>query len=105
VWTSNPNGALRVIVREPSQVSKYEFETRTAQFHVCARCGVVPVVTSRIDDNVYAVVSVNAFVNVDPAILRHAPSNLEGEQKSARLARRKRHWIAKVELVETEAEK
>jgi hypothetical protein len=99
VWTSNPKGTLKVVVRDHSLISKYEFETRTAQFHVCTRCGVVPVVTSRIEDNVYAVVSVNAFVDVDPAILRRAPARLEGEEKSARLARRKRNWIANVEFV------
>jgi hypothetical protein len=100
VWTSYPKGGLKVVVREPLLVTKYEFETRTAQFHICARCGVVPVVTSRIDDNVYAVVSVNAFVNVDAAILRPAPAHLEDEDKSTRLARRKRNWIAEVEFVE-----
>ena len=31
---------------------------------MCTACGVVPVVTSRIDGRLYAVVSVNAFENV-----------------------------------------
>jgi hypothetical protein len=50
VWTSNPSGALQVVIKDVSLVSKYAFGTRTAEFHICARCGVVPVVTSRIDD-------------------------------------------------------
>ncbi len=45
VWASNPGGALEVVVKEPSLVSKYAFGTRTAEFHICARCGIVPVVT------------------------------------------------------------
>jgi hypothetical protein len=61
VWTSFPSGALEIVVANPALVSKYEFGTRTAQFHVCTRCGVVPVVTSRINDSNYAVVNVNAF--------------------------------------------
>jgi hypothetical protein len=56
----------------------------------------VPVVTSRIDGRLYAVVSVNAFENVEPALLRRAPATFEGENEQDRLSRRKRNWIADV---------
>jgi len=98
VWTSHPGGALQVVVADPRLVSRYSFGTRTADFHICTRCGIVPVVTSQIDGRLYAVVSVNAFEGVDPALLRRGPSNLEGEDTGARLARRQRGWIASVEL-------
>lgn len=97
VWTSNPAGALRVSVEEPSLVSKYSFGTRTAVFHICARCGIVPVVTSVIDDHLYAVVSVNAFNNVEQSLLRRAPASFEDESEESRLARRRRNWIANVQ--------
>jgi len=61
-------------------------------------CGIVPVVTSRIDGRLYAVVSVNAFQDVDPALLRRAAAKYDGESESARLARRKLNWIADVEV-------
>ena len=100
VWTSNPAGALRVHVQDPAIVSKYAFGTRTALFHICGRCGVVPVVTSEIDGGLYAVVSVNAFTNVDPSLLRRAPISFDEETEASRLARRKRGWIADVRFVE-----
>jgi hypothetical protein len=96
VWTSNPRGALEVQIGDPSLVSRYAFGTRTAEFHICARCGIVPMVTSRIDRHLYAVVSVNAFEGVDSSLLRRTPSSFEGETEEARLARRKRGWIADV---------
>ena len=99
LWTSNPRGALRVEIAEANGVSRYAFGTQTAQFHICARCGVVPVVTSRIDERVYAVVSVNAFENVDAALLRRAPISFDDEEKDSRLARRKRSWIGDVTFV------
>jgi hypothetical protein len=99
VWTSHPGGVLRIIVADSTCVSRYEFGTRTAQFHVCSRCGVVPVVTSLIDGHLYAVVSVNAFEGVDAAIIRHSPADFDGEAQSDRLARRRRNWIADVEYV------
>lgn len=100
VWTSSPDAALRVRVQAPSLLSRYSFGTGTAVFHVCARCGAVPVVTSSIDEHLYAVVSVNAFNDVDPSLLRHAPASFGGESLESRLARRKRNWIADVRFVE-----
>jgi hypothetical protein len=101
VWTSCPTGVLRVAVREPGQLTRYVFGTRTAEFHICTRCGVVPVVTSRIEGRDYAVVSVNAFENVDPAMLKRASASFDAEDESTRLARRQRHWIADVACVDT----
>jgi hypothetical protein len=96
VWTSNPGSSLEVVVEDAARVSRYAFGTRTAEFHVCARCGVVPVVTSRIDGRLYAVVNVNAFEGIDATLLRPAPADYEGEASDSRLARRKRNWIAEV---------
>jgi hypothetical protein len=96
VWTSNPRGSLNVVEHDPAAVSRYEFGTRTAQFHICTRCGVVPLVTSEIDGQLYAVVSVNAFENVDAALLDRAPADFASEATDSRLQRRKRSWIADV---------
>lgn len=96
LWTSSPNGALKVAVKDPTAVSRYAFGTGTAEFHICARCGVVPIVTSTLDGRLYAVVSVNAFEGIDPARIRRAAADYEGEATEARLARRKRNWIPEV---------
>jgi len=96
VWTSNPQGTLRVSVHDKHSLSRYNFGTKTADFHICTRCGVVPVVSSRIDGRLYAVVSVNAFENIDSSMLKRAPTDFEGEADDKRLARRKRNWIADV---------
>lgn len=100
VWTSCACGSLEVRVQEPSLVSRYSFGTRTAEFHICTRCGIVPVVTSRIAGRLYAVVSVNAFENVNPSLLRHAAASFDGENEEVRLARRARNWIPNVEFIE-----
>jgi hypothetical protein len=96
VWTSCPSGALQVTIQDGARVSRYAFGTKTAEFHICTGCGVVPVVTSRIDGRLYAVVSVNAFENVEPSLLRRAPVSFDAESEETRLARRKRGWIPEV---------
>jgi hypothetical protein len=98
VWTACPTGKLAVSVAEPSNVSRYVFGTKTAQFHICTKCGVVPVVTSEIDGKTYAVVSVNAFQQVDRSLLRPVPATFDAENEQSRLARRKRSWIPSVQF-------
>ena len=100
VWTSDPKSRLAVVIRDGSLVSKYTFGSRTAAFHVCSRCGAVPLVTSEIANHLYAVVNVNVLENVDQSRLRRATANFEGEDVESRLARRKRNWIAEVRMVE-----
>jgi hypothetical protein len=99
VWTSCPEGALQVSIADQALVGLYRFGTGSADFHVCGRCGVVPLVTSAIAGRLYAVVSVNAFEGIDPALLQHAPASFEGEDESTRLARRARNWIADVRFI------
>jgi hypothetical protein len=96
VWTANAASTLTMTIAQPELVSRYEQGTRTAQFHVCTKCGVVPVVTSKIDGHTYAVVNVNTFDDAARAKLVPAPVSFEGETESTRLARRKRGWIASV---------
>jgi hypothetical protein len=100
VWTSYPAGRLRVMLGDPARVSHYEFGTKTADFHVCAICGVAPVVTSRIAGRTHAVVSVNAFDDVAASRLKRMPASFDGESEGDRLARRQRNWIGDVEFVQ-----
>jgi hypothetical protein len=98
VWTSNPASRLSVTIRDAGLVSEYEFGTRTARFHVCATCGVVPLATSMIDNRIYAVVNVNVMDNIDPSFLHRAATNFDGEDIESRLARRTRNWIGDVHI-------
>jgi len=98
VWTSCPAGSLRVTIDDPARASTYAFGTMTAHFHVCAGCGVVPVVTSTIDGRLYAVVNVNAFEAIAPEFIRRTPVTFDGEHEATRLARRKNAWIADVQI-------
>jgi hypothetical protein len=98
VWTSHPAAKLVVAVADEERVSKYRFGSGTATFHVCSRCGAVPLVTSEIENCLYAVVNVNVLEGVDPTRFRRAVADFEGEDLATRLARRKRNWIADVRV-------
>lgn len=97
-WTASPDAELELRIAFPALVSEYAFGTGTAVFHICARCGCVPVVTSRIDQQLYAVVNVTCFTDFDPARLNRSVVSLAGEDEASRRARRRRNWIANVRL-------
>ena len=89
VWTSHPQGRFRLHIADATKTNRYRFGTKTADFHVCAACGVVPIVTCMIDGARYAVVNANAFDNVNRAQLAVSPANFDGETTGDRLARRR----------------
>jgi hypothetical protein len=103
VWTSDPSSRLTVRIGNVALVSKYTFGTRTATFHVCSRCGAVPLVTCEIARRVHAVVNVNALENIDPSWLRRSAASFEGEDLESRILRRQRNWMASVRIADASA--
>jgi len=103
-YTSHPHAKLEASIRDPSQVKAIRFGTETAEFHLCQACGVIPFITSRIDDQNYAVVNVNSFDGIDLATLNMDFFDLNNESLEARLERRKRVWIPEVLIPNTGAE-
>ncbi|MFO1419199.1 MAG: hypothetical protein U1E83_11090 [Methylotetracoccus sp.] len=99
-WTSCPSGELCVTVPKWSSISRYSFATKTAEFLVCVRCGVVPLVTSTIDEVVYAVVNVNTMDGIDKDLLRRDTCSFSGEGAAERLERRRHNWIGRVRFVD-----
>ena len=92
VWTSHPDGRFYFQVADASRVRRYQFGTRTADFHVCLTCGVMPIATCAIDGTLYAVFNVNTFDDVDRADLIETATDFEAETTEDRLARRRRNW-------------
>jgi hypothetical protein len=91
-WTSNPQGSVALEIADPQSRALYQFGTNTADFNVCQRCGVVPIVTCTIGDAQFAVVNVNAFVGIDRNRLVVQSISFEEETPASRLERRRRSW-------------
>lgn len=102
VWTACPAGKLSVTIKNPARVSCYNFETRTADFHVCTICGVVPLATSRIDGKLHAVINVNAFEGEARRLLKPSSVSFDDEDMQSRVARRTHNWIADVRFVDND---
>ncbi len=98
VWTSHRDSLLVVTIKDSALVRKYRFGTKTADFHICSACGVVPFVLSEIDGAIYAGVNVNTFEDIGPHSLSTSSTDFDGEDTGSRLERRKRNWIPDVRI-------
>jgi hypothetical protein len=90
--TSDPNGTIRITVRDESQLSRYRFGLKTADFLVCTACGVYIGALMEEDGRRWMTVNVNAFRPPPLPDFLIVPVNFDAEDVPARLARRKARW-------------
>ncbi|MEK7697542.1 MAG: hypothetical protein AAB346_05360, partial [Pseudomonadota bacterium] len=79
-------------------VSDYRFGTRTTEPQICRQCGVMPVILTHIDGNLYGVVNLATAEGMQAAPGRVQDVNFEDQSREERIARRRRTWIADVTL-------
>lgn len=90
--TSDPQGSLRFEVDEPRRVTRYRFGLKTADFLICATCGVYVGATLEDGGARWAIVNANtldAAASLRPAGMK---MDYDGEDATARALRRKSRW-------------
>ena len=86
--TVDPNGRVR-IVAERGALSRYRFALGTADFFVCARCGVY---VGCVIDNAFATLNVRALEEAARFTQAARPMDWTAENAEERIARRRRTW-------------
>lgn len=90
--TSDPNGSVRILIRNPDQLSRYQFGLRTADFLVCRQCGIYLAAVLTTGDCSYATVNINTFDSVKDFTQEPMVMTYDGETEAERMARRKANW-------------
>lgn len=93
-WISDPEGSVHIRYVDAKRVSPYRFGTKTADFIVCAYCGVLMVTTCEIEGRLRAVLNIRAMADV--AFAPPVTTDFDGEDVQSRLARRARNWTGSV---------
>jgi len=91
LYTSDPEGGVRITVREADLVMRYRFGTKTADFLLCKACGVF--VAAHMPESALAVINVNVL-EARAAFLANELHvvDLDAETLEQRLARRQARW-------------
>lgn len=90
--TSDPNGAMTISVRDAGALVRYRFGLRTADFLICAQCGVYIGALTEDGGKSWFTVNANAFRPPPREDFPVTPVDYDAEDVSARIARRKEKW-------------
>lgn len=96
--TSDPKGSVTFRVSDPSQLQRYRFGLRSADFFICNACGVYLASVLTSGRGQFATVNVNAIrgaIEVPEAL----PVSYEGESLEQRQSRREQRWTPVTEAV------
>ncbi|HEY4113499.1 MAG TPA: hypothetical protein VGM17_05500 [Rhizomicrobium sp.] len=90
--TSDPAGAMEIVVHNPAHLVRYRFGLRTADFLICANCGCY--IGAHLPDasGGWMTVNVNTFLEPPPFDAALVPHDFDAEDIAARIARRKARW-------------
>jgi hypothetical protein len=93
---SDPNGAFKIWAQDWSEVIRYRFGTRTADFLLCQRCGVYVGAVSETPAGLRGVANVNTLT--DHMLFPLLPTAMDygDELQEARVARRAANWMPAV---------
>ncbi len=89
---------MRILVREPSELSRYRLGLGITDFLICKRCGVFIGALMEEGDKAWFTVNANSFQPPPPDDFPLAPVDYDGEDVAARVARRKQKWTPVVEF-------
>jgi hypothetical protein len=91
IYTSDPQGELRIVVRDEARLERYRFGTKTADFLLCRACGVL--VAAHVPELAVAVVNVHALdLRAEFLAMEVRTSALDGETVGERALRRRAKW-------------
>ena len=95
-WTSDPGGLVIVAAASESSIIRYRFATGTADFMMCAVCGIHVVAAMELDGATYAVINVDALSIARDIGDRAVDVSFAEEATPDRLERRKGTWTPAV---------
>mgnify|MGYP003579295640 CR=1 FL=1 len=82
--TSDPAGRIRFEAKDPARLIRYRFGLRTADFLICARCGIYVGATLRDGDAQYAIINANTLDAAAQLTQAATPVDYEGEDDASR---------------------
>ncbi len=95
---SDPEGSVRISVRDPEDLVRYRFGLKTADFLVCRRCGVYIGALMAEDGSAWFTTNINALRDRDAFTQALSTVNFDRETEPERRARRRSKWTPVVEF-------
>ncbi|RUU10176.1 aldehyde-activating protein [Mesorhizobium sp. M7A.T.Ca.TU.009.01.3.2] len=88
---ADPNGRLVISVKDQTQLQRYQFGLRTADYLICRQCGVYVAAIAR--DDARAIVIINALDDRERFNREPVRVDFDAESRAQRQDRRRTHWM------------
>ena len=98
--TSDPNGAMRISIRDREQLQRYRFGLKTADFLICRVCGVFVGALMTTNGKNYFTVNANTFKPPPAYDIIAVAKDFGAEDTGGRTSRRAQMWTPVEEFVE-----
>jgi len=89
---ADPQGQLTVTSASNEAINRYRFGERTADFLICASCGVYLCAVVEADGLFYSTLNINVMDDRTAFSDRDEPVSYDGEAVASRIARRVKAW-------------
>jgi hypothetical protein len=96
--TSDPDGSIRIAVRDGAKLERYRFGLRTADFLICKTCGVYIGALLPDGEHGWFTVNVNTFRDKPPLAFPLTPNVFDAEDTQSRVSRREARWTPVTEF-------
>ncbi|MBV9420354.1 MAG: aldehyde-activating protein [Alphaproteobacteria bacterium] len=96
--TSDPDGAFRLKVADASQLQRYRFGLKTADFLICKTCGAFIGALMEEQGRRYITVNANTFQPPPAYTIAGSANDFSAEDTSGRIARRAAKWTPVTEF-------
>jgi hypothetical protein len=90
--TSDPQGSLTYVIRDAGRLVRYHFGLRTAEFLICARCGVYLGAVIATPRGRFGIININALQPQPAGLPQPKAVSYEAEDALGRTARRETRW-------------
>jgi hypothetical protein len=90
--TTAPEGLLEITIAEVEEAVRYRFETRSADYLICGRCGVYVAAVMAVSTGAVATLNVNVLDDRDRFTQAPEPVSYDGESAHERRLRRAERW-------------
>jgi hypothetical protein len=92
ISTSDPAGSVEFEIARPEDLIRYRFGKQTADFLICASCGIYVAACMDSPRGRFAVINANTLDPLPAGLPPAAPMDYEAEATTARTARREQRW-------------
>jgi hypothetical protein len=90
--TSDPQGSLTYRIENADRLVRYRFGLRTAEFLICAQCGVYLGAVIATPRGQFGIINVNALKPPPAGLPQPQPVSYDGEGELERTVRREARW-------------